>query len=138
MTNLRQNTYYLRTEMKRLLSFLLLCGILGQATIRTGFALHYQWNRAAYIKRCVNKDKPYLHCNGQCGFMKEIAAQEKSRNKEPQLPENFSEIKDIQLFFESAAFPYVVMPTMMDIVALPDYRVFVPEAPIAEIFRPPA
>lgn len=124
--------------MRRILSLLLIFAIFGQATIRTAWTLHYQWNRAQYMEHCINKARPNLHCNGQCGFMKQIAAQEKKRGKEPQLPENFSEIKDIQLFFESAFFPYIPVPEPLDWVALPPYGMFVPEAPVTDIFRPPA
>ncbi|HAD13987.1 MAG TPA: hypothetical protein DCF33_16300 [Saprospirales bacterium] len=95
--------------MRFVFLILLLSGIVGQATIRTAWTIHYQMNRAEYLARCVNKDKPSLHCNGQCAFMKEIAAREKSQ--EPQLPENFQQIKDIQLFFVSAIFPYLTPDT---------------------------
>lgn len=138
MTLFGQWLLYLCLGMQRLLSLLLLCGILGQATVRTAWTLHYQWNRAAYMARCINKDKPNLHCNGQCGFMKQIAAHEKSRSKAPQLPENFSEIKDIQLFFEPNTLFCLSTPSLQTKAVLPAYLAFVPEAPVSDIFRPPA
>lgn len=27
---------------------------------------------------CINKDKPEMHCNGQCAFMQKVKSQEKS------------------------------------------------------------
>ncbi len=124
--------------MQRFISILLLCGILGQASVRTAWTLHYQWNRAVYIAQCVNKDKPNLHCDGQCAFMKQMAAHEKNGSKEPQLPDNFREIKDIQLFFESPALPVFFRSADENAIALPYYQVFLPEAPVSGIFRPPA
>jgi len=124
--------------MQRFLSLLLLCGIIGQASVRTAWTLHYQWNRAAYVAQCENKDKPSLHCDGKCAFKKQMAAREKNNSKEPQLPENFHEIKDIQLFFQCPAYLNIVDTALWSAVALPPSRVTLPDAPVADIFRPPA
>lgn len=124
--------------MQRYLSILLVIGIFGQASIRTAWTLHYQWNRAAYLAKCVNKDKPYLHCNGQCAFMKEVAAREQKNTQEPRLPEGFREIKDIQLFFESPVFHSFTTSHLMLVQELPPYQVRVPSAPASDIFKPPA
>lgn len=128
--------FYLCPVMRFALVIVLLCGIVGQATIRTAWTLHYQFNRAAYLAKCVNKDKPYLHCNGQCAFMKEIAAREQSQ--EPQLPENFQQIKDIQLFFESAVllpfFPEKLQPE----ADLPPYQWALTDPPARGLLKPPA
>ena len=38
---------------------------------------------------CENRDKPWLHCNGKCYFMKKIKqAQEKEKNEERQSQKN--------------------------------------------------
>ncbi|MBK6993589.1 MAG: hypothetical protein KA138_16605 [Saprospiraceae bacterium] len=124
--------------MQRFLSILLVCGILGQASIRTAWTLHYQWNRATYVAQCINKDKPSLHCDGKCAFKKQMAAREKNGSKEPQLPENFREIKDIQLFFEFPSYLNIVDTGLWSAVALPPCRASLPDAPVADIFRPPA
>ncbi len=124
--------------MQRYLSILLVVGIFGQASIRTAWTLHYQWNRAAYLAKCVNKDKPYLHCNGQCAFMKEVAAREQKNTQEPRLPEGFREIKDIQLFFETPVFLRFTTSQFSVALELPPYQVQIPDAPVADIFKPPA
>jgi len=124
--------------MQRFLTFLIICGILGQATIRTAWTLHYQLNRAAYLAKCVNKDKPGLHCDGQCAFKKQMEARERSQNKEPRLPENFSEIKDIQLFFEGQYLPCFSMVAYPESASFSPYQTHVPEAPASDVFRPPA
>jgi hypothetical protein len=124
--------------MQRFLTFLILCGILGQATIRTAWTLHYQLNRAVYLEKCVNKDKPSLHCDGKCAFKKQMAAREKNENKEPRLPENFSEIKDIQLFFEAEAIPCFSIVALLESTSFPPFQTHFPEAPVSPLFRPPA
>ncbi|MCC7466031.1 MAG: hypothetical protein IT261_07170 [Saprospiraceae bacterium] len=122
--------------MKYALTIVLLCGIIGQAAIRTAWTIHYQWNRAAYLEKCVNKDKPNLHCNGQCAFMKEMAAREKSQ--EPQLPENFREIKDIQLFFETEQMFVLCAGNDYQAGELPPYQCAQPDPPARGILKPPA
>ena len=124
--------------MQRFLSLLLIIGILGQASIRTAWTLHYQWNRAAYIAKCENKDKPSLHCDGKCAFKKQMAAREERNSKEPQLPDHFREIKDIQLFFEPLSLDALSIVTIHERVTLPPYWVFLPESPVDRVFRPPA
>lgn len=119
-------------------SFLIFC-ITGQAFMRTAWVLDYQWNRAVYLKNCENRDKPSLHCNGKCYLMKKIAASEQNTQKEPRLPQGFSQIKDIQLYFEpSGFFPFFGTP---EITAkkFPIYiRRLVPDPLLAGIFKPPA
>jgi hypothetical protein len=122
--------------MRYALSIVLLCGIIGQAAIRTAWTIHYQWNRAAYLEKCVNKDKPNLHCNGQCAFMKEMAAREKSQ--EPQLPENFREIKDIQLYFETEQIFALCTGNDYQAGVLPPYQCTQPDPPARGILKPPA
>lgn len=34
-----------------------------------------------YLAKCINKDRPQLHCNGQCVLMKKIAEKERKEAK---------------------------------------------------------
>ena len=124
--------------MQRFLTLLILCGILGQASVRTAWTLHYQWNRAAYMAQCENKNKPSLHCDGKCAFKKQMAAREQSNSKAPQLPESFQQIKDIQLYFETQSLPYFSNFEEPLLLGMPPYSAALPDAPVADIFRPPA
>lgn len=36
----------------------------------------YQIHLPEYLEQCINKDKPQLHCNGQCVLMKKIKEKE--------------------------------------------------------------
>jgi hypothetical protein len=123
--------------MLRFASIALILSIVGQASLRTAWALHYQLNRAAYLARCVNKDKPALHCDGKCAFMQQIKAREKS--KEPQLPKHFREIKDIQLFFDGGlSLPNSSLPDFSEAERPSRCAMSVAAAPPADIFKPPA
>lgn len=58
--------------------------------------------------------------------------------KEPQLPENFREIKDIQLFFEFPSYLNIVDTGLWRCGSAAALPVSSPDAPVADIFRPPA
>lgn len=123
--------------MLRVASIVLIFEIFGQASVRTAWALHYQLNRAAYIARCINKDKPTLHCEGKCAFMQQLREREKSN--EPQLPESFRQIKDIQLFFDSGPSLAISNPLYFaNMGGAYYYLMSVTATPAADIFKPPA
>lgn len=43
--------------------------------------MDYQINLPEYIAQCINKDKPELHCNGQCVLMEKMKEREKEETK---------------------------------------------------------
>ena len=47
--------------------------------------IDYEINLPDYIAKCINKDKPELHCNGQCILMQKIKEKEKRENKKNML-----------------------------------------------------
>lgn len=125
--------------MRHLIVFTLMLTILAQASVRTAWVLHYQWNLAAYLEKCENKAKPALRCNGKCHLKKQIAASEGQDPAKPRLPDSFREIKDLQLFCEPMTSLLPVSPDERDATAaLPPYRAVLPDAPVAGVFRPPA
>lgn len=67
-----------------------------------------------------------------------MASQERNDSKAPQLPDNFREIKDIQLFFEWQYLPLITIVDTDIEVALPPYLAYFPEASVSGVFRPPA
>lgn len=40
-------------------------------------------NNTAYVKNCVNKEKPKLKCNGKCQLVKQIQEEEKQSQETP-------------------------------------------------------
>lgn len=124
--------------MKQVFAFLLISCIAGQAFVRTAWTLHYQWNRAVYLKNCENRDKTNLHCDGKCFLKKKMAASENTNPKEPQLPAGFHQIKDIQLYFEPSALLPCLGARELTALPLPYTRKCPGDAPLAGVFRPPA
>lgn len=124
--------------MKRLFIFLLVAGIVGQASLRTLWTLHYQLDRAAYIKVCENKNKPNLHCDGKCHLKKQMGVEDSSNTKEPKLPENFREIKDLQLFCESVTAPVICGTFTVQNLQLPPYLFSILAKRAVDVFHPPS
>lgn len=59
---------------------------LGQTFSQGFFYLDYAIDRAAYEKKCINKFRPQMHCNGKCQLMKKIEEQEKKEQQQaPQM-----------------------------------------------------
>jgi hypothetical protein len=97
-------------------------------------AVDYQINLSDYIAMCINKDKPQLHCDGQCVLMKKIREKEKEETKKNLViyeygvhyvhkeQTAFNMYQPNEEFIEKAFYPYLI-----------DYR-FNYNSPI---FRPP-
>jgi len=124
--------------VKQILSLFLACCILGQASVRTLWVLHYQWNRAAYIAQCENKNKPGLHCDGKCYLKKKMGVKTNENAGEPRLPESFHQIKDLHLFFEETAGLPKMAAALPTINSFPVCRTFYPDAPPKRLLKPPA
>ena len=59
--------------LQKLLSILLLFSLTFQCFSKLGILISYELNKD-YIARvlCINKDKPEMHCNGQCYLHKKM------------------------------------------------------------------
>lgn len=86
---------------QRLLAYLLIITLVSSNFSRLFIYAGFELNRN-YIasKLCENRDKPWLHCNGHCYFMKKIRqAQEKEKSDERQSQKNLFQ----EAFFPAAA-----------------------------------
>src|SRR3569833_2208272 len=69
--------------LKRCVSILLLFALtisgLQQLVIYAGFKINQ-----GYIAKnlCINRSRPWMHCNGRCYFMRKIKAAEKNEKKQ--------------------------------------------------------
>jgi GMP synthase PP-ATPase subunit len=73
-----------RSFVAYLLIFTLIGSNFSRFFIYAGFELNRNYISS---KLCVNRDKPWLHCNGKCYFMKKIKQaedREKSQQRETQ------------------------------------------------------
>ena len=97
--------------------------------IYAGFQLNQKYIAA---NLCINKDKPWLHCNGKCYFMKKIKqAHEKEKSEESQSQKNRIQ----ETFFEIAC-DFKFHNILLQIVNTP-YRVSDQSVISNSFFRPP-
>ena len=75
---------------RRFLAYLLMFALISANFSRLFIYAGFELNRN-YIatKLCENRNKPWLHCNGKCYFMKKIQqAEDKEKNDERQSQKN--------------------------------------------------
>lgn len=74
---------YLCAQVQKLVAIILLTAFMGQTFNQGWNYLAYLVQQKEYVKRCVNKARPQLHCNGKCQMMKKILEQEKKEQGQP-------------------------------------------------------
>jgi hypothetical protein len=81
---------------------------------------------------CVNKDKPWLHCNGKCYFMRKIKqAEEKEKSDDAQSQKNlFQEA----FFVKPSAVKFHIQ--LLQVMTVPDHLINLPKIHLP-IFQPP-
>lgn len=52
-----------------------------QSFYRNIMFMEYQIHLPEYLSKCINKDKPELHCNGKCVLMEKIKENEQKEAK---------------------------------------------------------
>jgi len=76
--------------LRTLCTYILLLALTLQSFYRSIMAVEYQIHLPDYIAMCINKDKPQLHCDGQCVLMKKIREKEKEETKKNLLVYEYS------------------------------------------------
>jgi hypothetical protein len=99
--------------------------------------LHYQWDKAVYLRACENKNRPELHCDGKCYLKKRLTTTQQD-SQAPQLPESFFTQKEALLFFEAFGNLNLKKNLQYATPAFPPYAFYLPESPDFAIFHPPA
>lgn len=67
--------------MRIFCTYILLIALTLQSFYRSIMTIDYQVHLADYLSKCINKDRPWLHCKGQCELMKKIREKEKEDTK---------------------------------------------------------
>ena len=118
-----------RSFVAYLLIFTLTGSNFSRFFIYAGFELNRNYIAS---KLCVNRDKPWLHCNGKCYFMKKIKqAEDREKSQERQSQKN--------LFQEAfISFPARVKfhRVLLCVIFIP-YNCNLPVNTANGIFRPP-
>lgn len=118
---------------KQFITAILLLTFSAQALCGPFIMLDYFVNTDAYLKKCVNKAKPKMHCNGKCQMMKKMQEQEK---KDQQNTERKSGNK-VQVLYSRSFFSILTVPV---IVAIPSFSNTISGNPVDRtltVFRPP-
>jgi hypothetical protein len=87
---------------RRTAALLLLLVFFTQAFNRYLLVADYYVNTSAYIANCVNKDRPWMHCNGRCQFCKKLHQQNNAEDK--QTPERKSGSNGNETLYSSSSF----------------------------------
>lgn len=126
--------FYLCRHMARsIIAYLLIVSLFSANFSRLFVYAGFELNRT-YIAThlCENRDKPWLHCNGKCYFMKKIRqAEEKEKNDERQSQKNL---------FQEALFTEKPAPRfysqVLQVMQAPNRRFALPVVYLP-IFQPP-
>jgi len=119
--------------LKRSIAYLLIIVLITANFSRFFIYAGFELNRN-YIatKLCENRDKPWMHCNGKCYFMKKIKqAEEKEKNDERQSQKNL---------FQEASAPISIKinfySQLLQVMPVPNHRINLPKV-IIPVYQPP-
>src|SRR5580658_6063001 len=87
---------------RRTAAFLLLLVFFAQAAGRYFVVADYYVNTSAYVANCINKDRPWMHCNGRCQLCKKLRQQAGAEDK--QTPERKSGNNGDETLYSIASF----------------------------------
>src|ERR1700744_4970155 len=82
----------------KLIALLLIVAVISSSFSRVLMYAGFEMNQK-YIAQnlCINKDRPWLHCNGHCYFMKKIQqAEEKEKSDNSQSQKNRLQETDVE------------------------------------------
>ena len=123
--------------MRSLLAYLLIFAVLLPSISPWGTIAYYHLNKD-YIARvlCENRDKPQLHCDGQCYLAKQLKVRQDKQEKET--TERVQNIPSLQLFCERGT-TYRFAPSITEQFAQGHFAYMArPYAQVLRgLFRPP-
>ncbi|MCD0490256.1 hypothetical protein LPB86_18590 [Pedobacter sp. MC2016-14] len=122
---------------KRLIACLLLFALIGSSFSRILVYAGFEVNQDYIAKTlCVNKDRPWMNCNGKCYLMKKVQQAEENEKKEAtkDLLSNLS----ISFFERTDAFNFQspVTATLFT-TSYPEYTCHYSNCFLGSIFQPP-
>jgi len=117
----------------RFVAYLLIVALTGSNLSRFFIYAGFELNRN-YIagKLCENRDKPWMHCNGKCYFMKKIKqAEDREKTQERQSQKDL-----FQEAFIYAQTKVKFHQVLLRVMFIPCNCTLIPNAG-SDIFRPP-
>lgn len=123
--------------LTRFTAFVLLAALVSSNCSRFFVYAGFELNKK-YIagNLCINKDRPWLHCNGKCYFMKKIRQAEENEKKQ-EAKDNLNKME--VSFFQEPYRVAFVEPIILSVrqAIFPSYACPYSESYIDTIFRPP-
>ncbi|RRB04546.1 hypothetical protein [Larkinella rosea] len=123
--------------MRKLLLFSWLCAVLLPTFSQWGTIAYFQLNKE-YIARvlCENRNRPELHCNGQCYLAKRLKAQQEKQDQ--QTTERVQNTPVFQLYTEPLLrFTFLPKAPVLRTKTSFIYQLFSYSAPLADVLHPP-
>ncbi|NHA02626.1 hypothetical protein G7092_02395 [Mucilaginibacter sp. HC2] len=123
--------------LRRLTAILLLLALINCSCSRFAVCAGFGLNRA-YITRelCINKTRPWLHCNGKCYLMKKIKQAEENEKKQSER-DNLNRL-EISLFQEIVVLTFQQPESeRLNQTSFPGYSYLYSSRYIDTLFRPP-
>lgn len=117
----------------RFVAYLLIIALTGSNLSRLFIYAGFELNRD-YIasKLCENRDKPWMHCNGKCYFMKKIKqAEDKEKTQEQQSQKSL-----FQEAFISTSTKVKFQQVLLRVMFIPNHTTLLANTGNG-IFRPP-
>ncbi|WP_461065041.1 hypothetical protein [Spirosoma horti] len=123
--------------MRTVIIYCLLLATLLPTVSQWGIIAHYQLNKA-YIARvlCQNRDKPQLHCDGQCYLAKQLKARQDKQDKET--TECVQSMPVFQLFCQTSV-PFQFCPVWISVLSSHFFSYYLASsvACVTSLFHPP-
>lgn len=132
MRPLKMKAYFCSRKMRYSFIILTFMGLLLQ-TFSKGLVLAEFMLNKEYIATvlCINRDKPKLHCDGQCVLMKRMA-------KETKQEQQGNAVKDKYEVVISEVVPqFSITPALSAEVLYSVYAPALPADPLHAVFHPP-
>lgn len=122
---------------KRCLAVLLIITLTASSFQRFVVYAGFELNRNYIAKTlCVNRARPWMHCNGHCYFMRKLKAAEENEKKQTE-KDNLNRL-EVTFFQPSTKFEFYQQYTEAIIVASTIiYRAAYSDPYLQSLFRPP-
>ncbi len=119
--------------LNRIVAYVLITALVCSTFQRYFIYAGYELN-SKYIatKLCENRDKPWMHCNGKCYFMKKLKqAEDREKSEEGQAQKSL-----LQQVFYSKPLAVKFHSHILQVMPVPNSKVALPQV-YYPIFRPP-
>jgi hypothetical protein len=92
--------------LRKALAILLTFSIIAQGMINLALCAYYEINKKEITEKlCVNKNKPMMHCNGQCYLGKQLKKAEENEKRQNQSLREKDEV--ISIYSQNASVSYI-------------------------------